>query len=130
MNEAIDIDARRELFVDRFLVESMEDVAFKMQSIYHGPAGRRYTLRTDGFVSLRAGFAGGTVTTKPFSCDGAELSLNFATSAAGSVRVELQDETGRPLPGRSLADASVGNPNAGFTNANLEAVYSGPGVGT
>ena len=74
-------------------------------SIYHGPAGRRYTLRTDGFISLHAGNAGGTVTTKPFTFVGAELSLNVATSAAGSVRVELRDEDDRPLPGRSLAEA-------------------------
>lgn len=74
-------------------------------SIYHGPAGRRYTLRTDGFISLNAGFGDGTVTTRPFTFSGAELSLNLATSAAGSVRVELRDEAGRPVPGRSLADA-------------------------
>jgi hypothetical protein len=74
-------------------------------SIYHGPAGRRYTLRTDGFISIHAGYAGGTLTTRPFTFTGEELTLNVATSAAGSVRVELQDETGRPLPGRALADA-------------------------
>jgi len=30
--------------------------------------------------------------------------LNFATSAAGSLQVELQDENGKPLPGYSLDD--------------------------
>jgi len=59
---------------------------------------------TDGFVSLQAGYAGGTMTTKPFIFTGAELSLNMATSAAGSVRIELRDVVGRPVPGRSLAD--------------------------
>ncbi len=73
-------------------------------SIYHGPAGRRYTLRTDGFISLHAGFASGNVTTRAFTFAGAALSLNLATSAAGSVRVELQDEQGQPLPGRALTD--------------------------
>jgi hypothetical protein len=73
-------------------------------SIYHGPSGRRYALRTDGFVSLHAGFAAGAMTTKPFTFTGAELSLNMSTSAAGSIRVELQDETGKPVPGRSLAE--------------------------
>ena len=76
-------------------------------SIYHGPAGRRYTLRTDGFISLHAGFAAGSVITKPFTFSGAELSLNVATSAAGSVSVELCDEMGCPLPGHSLAEADV-----------------------
>jgi hypothetical protein len=32
------------------------------------------------------------------------LSLNFATSAAGSLRVELQDSQGKPLPGYALDD--------------------------
>jgi len=74
-------------------------------SLYHGPAGHRYTLRTDGFVSIRAGFAVGTLTTRPFTFAGEELTLNVATSAGGSVRVELRDEASRPLPGRSLAEA-------------------------
>jgi len=30
--------------------------------------------------------------------------LNCSTSAVGSIRVEMQDERGRPLPGMSLAD--------------------------
>jgi hypothetical protein len=32
------------------------------------------------------------------------LTFNFSTSAGGSIRVELQDETGRPIPGFALAD--------------------------
>ena len=32
------------------------------------------------------------------------MHMNFATSAAGSVRVELQDATGKPMPGFSAAD--------------------------
>jgi len=66
---------------------------------------RRYTIRLDGFVSLNAPFAGGSVTTKPLIFTGRQLSLNYATSAAGSVRVEVQDEMGQPVPGFSLADA-------------------------
>ena len=31
--------------------------------------------------------------------------LNYSTSAAGSLRVEIQDVEGRPLEGRSLADS-------------------------
>jgi hypothetical protein len=66
---------------------------------------RRYTIRLDGFVSLHAPLAGGDVTTKPLLFSGQRLSLNYATSAAGSVRLELQDATGQPIPGFSLADA-------------------------
>lgn len=65
---------------------------------------RRYTLRLDGFVSLHAPLAGGSLTTKPITFAGASLSLNYATSAAGAVRVEIQDADGKPLPGYALAD--------------------------
>lgn len=65
---------------------------------------RRYTVRMDGFVSLQARLAPGECVTKPLVYSGRRLSLNFSTSAAGSVRVELQDAEGRPLPGYSLAE--------------------------
>ncbi len=65
---------------------------------------RRYTLRMDGFSSLSARSRGEFVT-KPLIFSGKELSLNFATSAAGHVRVELQDSDGHPLPGFGLADS-------------------------
>jgi hypothetical protein len=65
---------------------------------------RRGALRTDGLVSLRAGYTGGSFTTKAFRLSGAALELNYSTSAAGSVRAELQDATGKALPGYALAD--------------------------
>ncbi len=65
---------------------------------------RRYTLRIDGFVAARAPLSGGEIITKPITFSGKSLSLNFATSAAGSVRVELQDVDGRPLPGFASDD--------------------------
>ncbi len=46
---------------------------------------RRYSLRTDGFVSLNADFSGGELTTRPFVFSGGELELNYSTSAVGSV---------------------------------------------
>ena len=67
---------------------------------------RRGTLRLDGFVSVNAPYAGGEVVTKPLRFDGSELVLNYATSAAGSVRIELQDDDGRPIPGFSLAESA------------------------
>jgi len=69
-----------------------------------GSTVRRYTLRLDGFVSLRAGADGGELLTKPIKFAGKTLALNFSTSAAGSVRVEIQDTDGAPLPGFSLAE--------------------------
>ena len=65
---------------------------------------RRYTIRLDGFVSLHAPLAGGELITKPLTFAGGRLSINYATSAAGSVQVEIQNEAGKPLPGFSLND--------------------------
>jgi hypothetical protein len=73
-------------------------------SIYHEKSGHRYTLRTDGFVSVRAGTRTGSLTTKPLVFSGARLILNFSTSAAGAVAVEIQDPRGEPLPGFAAAD--------------------------
>ncbi len=65
---------------------------------------RRYTLRPDGFASVNAPFAGGELVTKLLTFDGHRLTINFATSAAGSIRLEIQDASGQPLPGFTLAD--------------------------
>lgn len=65
----------------------------------------RYTLRTDGFTSVNAPYRGGELLTKPLKFTGRELVINFATSAAGSVKVEVQDANGTPLPGFTLAEA-------------------------
>ena len=69
-----------------------------------GKAIRRYTMRLDGFVSINAGLRGGELLTKPLTFAGDKLTLNFATSAAGSIRVEFQDANGKPLPGFTLND--------------------------
>lgn len=66
---------------------------------------RRFTLRQDGFVSMQAPLSGGEFVTKPITFSGKELVINFSTSAAGSIRIEIQDEAGKPIPGYSLKDA-------------------------
>ncbi len=66
--------------------------------------GRRYTLRLDGFASVNAPLAGGEILTKPLTFSGKQLEINYSTSAAGEVRVELQDADGKPLPGFTLED--------------------------
>ena len=68
---------------------------------------RRYTLRLDGFVSINAPWKGGELLTKPVQFSGNRLRINFATSAAGGVRVELQDAGRKPLPGFTLDDCPV-----------------------
>ena len=65
---------------------------------------RRYTLRTDGFVSAHAPYAGGDVVTKPLAFTGGNLSLNLSTSAFGSLQVEIQDLNGVPIDGYTLEE--------------------------
>jgi len=67
----------------------------------------RYTLRTDGFSSLHAPYQGGEVLTRPLVFAGKELVINFATSAAGAIRMEIQDAQGKAIPGYALADAQA-----------------------
>lgn len=69
-----------------------------------GNALRRYTLRLDGFVSVNAPLSGGELITKPLTFAGDQLTLNFASSAAGDIRVEIQDADGNPLDGFRLED--------------------------
>lgn len=66
---------------------------------------RRYCLRIDGFASVRAPLSGGDLTTRPLIFTGDRLVVNYSTSAAGSIRVELQDQSGSPLLGYRLEDA-------------------------
>ncbi|MBQ10013.1 MAG: hypothetical protein CMJ45_00480 [Planctomyces sp.] len=65
---------------------------------------RRYSIRTDGFVSMQAPLAGGEFVTRPLVFTGGKLVINYSTSAAGGVWVEIQDAGGRPLKGFSRAD--------------------------
>lgn len=66
---------------------------------------RRYTLRQDGFVSVHVPMRGGELITKPFVFDGNSLQMNFATSAAGEVKVEILDKNNKPIKGFALEDA-------------------------
>ena len=72
---------------------------------------RRYSLRLDGFVSLRAPYDGGQMVTRPLVFSGKKLVVNYATSAAGSLRVEIQDVDGNPMEGYRLEDSRtlIGN---------------------
>lgn len=72
-------------------------------SIYHR-SGDRYLLRTDGFISVNAGSEVGNLLTKPLIFSGNQLALNYSTSAAGSLRVEIQKIDGTPIPGFTLKD--------------------------
>jgi len=64
---------------------------------------RRATIRKDGFVSIEAPYMEwGTVTTKPLVFQGRRLEMNYSTSGGGSIKVEIQDEGGKAIPGFGL----------------------------
>jgi len=83
------------------------EMSFFVQRGYGQPGHHlsRFSLRLDGFASLHAGYAGGEMVTKPFRFTGRELEINYATSAVGSLRVELLDEAGEPIEGFTEADS-------------------------
>ena len=68
---------------------------------------RRHTLRLDGFASLNANLEGGTAVTKPLAFEGNRLEINYSTSAGGSMRVEIQDADGKPIPGFAMSDCDL-----------------------
>ncbi|MFO0947473.1 MAG: hypothetical protein U1D30_16375 [Planctomycetota bacterium] len=84
-----------------------EEMSLYVSQSYGQPTAhlRRYTLRPDGFASVRATYSGGEFTTHPLTFDGSRLTVNFATSAAGGIKVEIQDEDGAPLPGFALEES-------------------------
>ena len=67
----------------------------------------RMVLRLDGFVSVHAGYSGGELITRSLVFQGDKLVLNFASSAAGSIRLEIQDLKGNPLPGFALEESPL-----------------------
>ena len=71
----------------------------------------RYALRIDGFVSVHASYNGGEMITKPFYFTGDTLLLNFSTSAAGFIKVEILDLHGNKIEGYELENSKevIGN---------------------
>lgn len=83
-------------------------------------------------VPVYAGCDEGEFTTRLVRFAGDRLLLNYATSAAGLIQVEVQDERGRPLPGLSFDDMEpmYGDELEGearwTSGATLEAVQGKP----
>jgi len=59
----------------------------------------RYTIRLDGFASYRSGLTSSQIVTKPFTFEGNQLAINFRTSAAGSIYINVLDENGNKIDG-------------------------------
>ena len=110
------------------------ELSLYKQANYAQPTAHliRYTLRTDGFVSVNAPYSGGEMITRLLQFTGRELALNISTSAAGSVRVEIRDAAGNPLPGHTLADSEevvgdmIERPVAWKGGRNLSALEGKP----
>ena len=83
------------------LATAPDEVSIFVSRHYTYPSAflERMTMRTDGFVSAHAGYAGGSFTTKPLFIEGNDLVLNYATSAVGNIRWEILDLHDNPLPG-------------------------------
>jgi hypothetical protein len=99
----------RSIFIAPWVVDTADD-EMSLYSVQHYRTAsvhiRRLTLRTDGFVSLHANGAAGSVLTRLLTFDGEHLEINYATSAAGSLRIAILDENGAPIPGFSLHDCN------------------------
>ncbi len=93
--------------VDGVVQTGQDEMSLYVDEHYAQPGNqvRRYSLRLDGFSSVYAPHGGGEIITKPLVFSGSELELNYSTSAAGSMRVEIRDEENRPIPGYTLRDA-------------------------
>ncbi|MQG18717.1 MAG: hypothetical protein FI687_02945 [SAR202 cluster bacterium] len=65
----------------------------------------RATIRLDGFVSINGGYGGGEISTKLLHFSGQNLYLNYSTSAAGFIKIELQSPNGKYIEGYSIADS-------------------------
>ncbi len=80
--------------------------SFYISEHYRWPDNRlrRLVVPRHRLASVHAAAGGGEVLTRPLVFDGDQLRLNYATSAAGSVQVELQDAAGKAIDGFAAAD--------------------------
>ncbi|MBN1341409.1 MAG: hypothetical protein JXQ73_01950 [Phycisphaerae bacterium] len=84
------------------------------------------TLRLDGFASMTAGDAPGSVLTRPLALKPGRLWVNAEVSAGGYVKAAILDEKGRPVDGYSEGDCvglqrdSIGAPLAWRDKAEIE----------
>jgi hypothetical protein len=113
---------------------SPEEMSVYLNQDYAQPTAHlhRYSLRLDGFTSINAPYSGGNVISKPFIFLGKELEMNYSTSAAGEIRVEIQDTTGNPIQGYTMEESQtiIGNEITGTVswngNTNLSSLASKP----
>ena len=94
---------------DRYSMYASENLAIKgAHEDGSVPRVRRFTIRKDGFVSVRAEAKQGELVTKPLFFAGDKLTVNYDAQLgeAGSIRVEILDDKQRPIPGYMIKDCA------------------------
>lgn len=88
------------------IVETGDEFSLYVSEHYDWPDCRirRVTVPRARFAGIHGGPEGGTIITKPLTFSGHDLVLNYATSAAGSVVVEVVDDDGKPYDGFAAND--------------------------
>ena len=84
---------------------------YDLKTTRHKGVVSRLVQRLDGFVSADAAYTGGELRTIPVRFTGNTLVLNVDTGAMGSLRVEILDQHGKPIPGYSEKDCDMVNGN-------------------
>ncbi len=84
---------------DEFSLYASEHAGFETTRCggwWYGGMGLRPCMRTAAAAQF---------VTRPIRFSGDDLVLNYSTTASGSIRVEVQDESVKPVPGFTLEDA-------------------------
>ncbi|MDC0302588.1 hypothetical protein OAL23_00295 [bacterium] len=92
---------------DKFSMYASENLGIKGPHKDGGfPRVRRFTIRKDGFVSVRAETERGELVTKPLIFAGGKLTVNYNARLreGGFIHVEVLDEKQRPIPGFTVSD--------------------------
>ena len=107
-----DRDGNRSNYMTKGLVQLVDNdrelSVYATEAYARGPDSRvrRFTFRTDGFVSVRSGDKPGELLTKPVTFAGSRLEVNFVTRNGGKVRVELQGADGSAIEGYALTNCT------------------------
>jgi len=92
----------------KYSMYASENLGIKGRHEYGSfPRVRRFTIRKDGFVSVRAEHELGELVTKPLIFAGSKLTINYNAQLAedGSVRVEILDDKQPPISGFTVNDS-------------------------
>jgi hypothetical protein len=89
------------------MVDSGDENLYFYTIDYHHAYGKanplnRHYIRKDGLGCYMAGGEEKVLVTKPLTFEGSTLHLNFATSAFGHIWVDVLDEAGTPISGKSF----------------------------